>query len=81
MCVVTLYKNYSEIVYQTFYLQDNMETRKDAIDKFKKTVNFPDFGFDEIKFVQGLSNVMWYRICSFFESESYYLILESFKEE
>ena len=79
MCVVTLYKNYSEIVYQTFYLQDNMETRKGAIDKFKKTVNIPSF--DETYFVQGLSNVLWYRLCSFFESESYYLVLESFQGE
>lgn len=85
MCVVTLYKiinyDYSEVVYQTFYSQDNMETRKDAIDDFKKMVNIPSFGFDETRFIHGLSNVLWYRIESFFESESYYLVLESFQGE
>lgn len=47
----------------------------------KKTVNIPSFGFDETRFIHGLSNVLWYRICSFFESESYYLVLEFFKGE
>lgn len=81
MCIVTLYKNDSEIVYQTLYSQDNMETRKDVINELKKTVDITNFGFDETKFVQGLSNIVWFGIWSFFESESYYLVLESFQGE
>lgn len=81
MCVVTLYKvenyEYLIIVYQTLYLQDDMETRKDIIKQFKGTNDISDF--DEKRFVHGLIDSLSYKLDSYSESEHYYLFLESYQ--
>lgn len=79
--VVTLYKDLGhdglKTVYQSFYKKDDMETRKEIIRQFKKTINISSF--DETDFVQGRYNVLWYRLNRLFRSEIYYLYLEHFK--